>query len=243
MKNKDTYIEVGQIDPLEIMDKFGLLCTVDCVIFGYNQESLNVLTIECTTKPYVDKLSLLGDVLYREETTNEAAKRILRERAGLQNIYMEDVGVFSDIDRHPLSRVITVGYYSLVQIEDFAIVDAQNRHLTWIDVATIEEMAYDHKKILDSALIKLKKTIRQQPIGFKLLPEKFTLNQLQSFYEVVLGIKFDKRNFRRKLKSLDVLTDLGEIQDEVSHRPAKLYSFDSTAYEKRKANGGVNFTV
>lgn len=227
----------------DVKKEFDLLCTIDCVIFGYNQDSLKALTIQCKSEPYIDKLSLLGDILYQNETTEEAAKRILKARAGLVNIYMEDIGVFSNIGRHPLARVITVGYYSLVQIEDFQIVDTQNRQLNWIDVTKIHEMAYDHKSILNAALLKLKKNIREQPIGFKLLPKKFTLNQLQNFYEVVLGISFDKRNFRRKLKSLDILTDLGEIQDEVSHRPAKLYSFDSAVFEKRINDGSINFTL
>ncbi len=225
-----------------VEDKFKSAFTADCVIFGYDNEDLKVLTIECDMDPFMGMLSLLGDFVESEETLDEAAKRIVKFCTGNEDIYLEQVKSFSKPHRHPLGRVITVAYYSLVQIGQTEMSDVAGNHLKWVSVKDIDEMAFDHKEILEQCLYQLRKSLREKPIGFELLPKKFSLKQLQKLYEVVLEMELDKRNFRRKLRSLNILIDLEEHQVEVSHRPAKLYKFDEKSFEK-KLSSGLKFEI
>lgn len=226
---------VQALAPIE--EELKLAFTVDCVIFGYNEEGLKVLTIECNMDPFSGMLSLLGDYITPKEDANSAAKRILKYCTGNEEIYLEEVKSFSKPDRHPFGRVITIAFYSLVQIDNTQLTDAAGKHLKWVSVDCIDEMAFDHKEVLDTCLFQLRKSLREKPIGFELLPRKFSLMQLQTLYEVVLNVELDKRNFRRKLKSLNILIDLEEQQQEVSHRPAKLYKFDEKSFQKKLSNG------
>ena len=221
----------------EVPSSYKVAISVDCVILGYDEESLKVLLIECNTPPFVGKYSLLGELVQIDETLDEAAHRILGIWTGQESLYLEEVKSFSSIGRHPMGRVITVAFYSLVEIEKFELSLLNRSKLKWIDVNEVDDLAFDHNLILDECLSKLRRRLRERPIGFNLLPEKFTLNQLQNLYEVVLGIELDKRNFRRKILSLDVLVDLNETQQDVSHRPAKLFSFDHHKYQKKRSNG------
>ena len=217
--------------------------SVDCVIFGYDEKELNVLCIDCNMPPHIGKKSLIGDLVNSDETLDEAGQRILKQRTGLSNLYIEQVSAFSKIDRHPLGRVISVAYYSLIRIKNYELIDNENKHLEWIPISKIEDLAFDHNDILDDCLDRLKRRLKERPIGFKLLPKKFTLIQLQRLYEIILGISLDKRNFRRKLQSTDLLIDLNENQTDVSHRPAKLYSFDSEKYKVRKSSQPLRFDL
>jgi 8-oxo-dGTP diphosphatase len=228
------------LSPLEA--GFKLAFTVDCVIFGYDNEDLKVLTIQCNMEPFKGLPSLLGDFIGLDEDADSAALRVLRYCTGNSDIYMEEVKTFSKPNRHPFGRVITVAYYSLVQISSTQLTDATGRHLEWISIEDIDSMAFDHKEILDTCLNQLRKSLKEKPIGFELLPKKFSLNQLQTLYEVVLNIELDKRNFRKKLKSLNILIDLEEQQKEVSHRPAKLYRFDEQSFERKKS-AGLKFEI
>lgn len=214
-----------------------LALSVDCVILGYDEESLKVLLVECNTPPFVGKLSLLGELVNPDETLDEAAHRVLGIWTGQESLYLEEVRTFSNVDRHPLGRVITVAYYSLVEIDHFELSGMNKMNLKWVDVNSVGDLAFDHTEILNECLDSLQQRLREKPIGFNLLPEKFTLNQLQNLYEVVLGITLDKRNFRRKILSLDVLIDLGEMQQDVAHRPAKLYGFDHDKYAQNRSQG------
>lgn len=223
---------ISEISPIHMV-----AISVDCVILGYDEESLKVLLVECNTPPFEGMMSLLGELVEPNETLDEAAHRVLGIWTGQESLYLEEVNTFSEIDRHPLGRVITVAFYSLVEIEKFKISELKMKNLKWVDVNDVCDLAFDHNKILDDCLLTLRRRLRERPIGFNLLPEKFSLNQLQNLYEVVLGIQLDKRNFRRKMLSLDVLVDLNETQQDVSHRPAKLFSFDHAKYEKKKSNG------
>ena len=232
LKIQDTVTEIARIEK-----SVKIAFTVDCIIFGYDNNDLKVLTIDCNLDPFKGMLSLLGDFVGQNETLEEGAKRILKYCTGNDDIYLEEVKSFSDPNRHPLDRVITVAFYSLVPIASTEMTDAAGKHLKWTSVDEITEMAFDHMKILKTCLFQLQKSLREKPIGFELLPRKFSLKQLQSLYEVVLGIELDKRNFRRKLKSLNILIDLNEQQQEVSHRPAKLYKFDHEAFEKKRMDG------
>lgn len=211
--------------------------SVDCVILGYDGDKLKVLLIECNTPPYEGKLSLLGELVNENETLNEAALRVLEYWTGQESLYLEEVKTFSTIGRHPLERVITVAYYSLVEISKFKMVDSHHMNLKWVDVNKVEGLAFDHNEILNECLSKLRTRLKIRPIGFNLLPEKFSLNQLQNLYEVILNTNLDKRNFRRKILGLGILVDLKENQKEVAHRPAKLYSFNYEKYQSKLKEG------
>ena len=226
----------------QIHTEYKTAISVDCVIFGYNEDGLKVLTMKSDMPPFEGQYSLVGDLVHASETLDDAATRILFKRTGLDDVHMEQVQAFSSLDRHPLARVITVAYYSLVQLTHQLETAAQQHDMEWTDLASLTELAFDHKLIMDTCLQKLRVHLRERPIGFSLLPKKFSLKQLQNLYEVVLGIELDKRNFRRKLRNLDLLVDLKERQSEVNHRPAKLYKFDNSKYEGKKKHG-FNFDL
>ncbi len=242
----DSSAAIGQNENIniwlnQINSEFKSAISVDCVIFGYDQNSLKVLLGRSDMPPYVDKYSLIGDLLHPNETLDEAALRVLEEKTGLQNVYLRQVKNFSKLDRHPLGRVITVAYNSLVNISECKI-NPKDSEVFWVDINDISDMAFDHLEILMDCLNDIRIKIREKPIGFDLLPEKFTISALQKFYEIILGITLDKRNFRRKLKSLKLLIEVGEIQKDVAHRPAQLYKFDKNLYEQKRKEG-FNFEL
>lgn len=219
----------------QIESDYKLAMSVDCVIFGYNEADLFVALIKCNMPPYEGKLSLVGDLLKDTEDLETAAQRIVKQRTGLEEVYLEQVQSFSKIGRHPLGRVVTTAFYSLLKIDDYLKFIPENCPLIWKKVNEVSNLAFDHDEIFDVCLTKLRKQIKEHPVGFSLLPMKFTLNQLQQLYEVILGIEFDKRNFRRKLKNLDIIKDEKETEKDVPHRPAKLYSFDIEKYESNNS--------
>jgi 8-oxo-dGTP diphosphatase len=225
-ENINTWMtHIGQVSKAAI--------SVDCVIFGYNENTLKVLVLECNMPPFEKLPSLVGDLIQGDESLEEAAARVLFQRTGLGKLYLEQVNTFSAPDRHPLGRVVSTAFYSLMQLSDYEPQPLEYENVYWLDINEIDNMAFDHKEILEFALKRLKRTVKEKPIGFNLLPSKFTLLQLQSLYENILGVKLDKRNFRRKLKSLDILIEHKELQTDVSHRPAKLYSFDKKLYQEK----------
>jgi 8-oxo-dGTP diphosphatase len=221
-----------------ITDSHRVALSVDCVIFGYDEISLKILVRECEMPPYIGRLSLVGDLVQADEELDDAAFRVLEKRTGLtiNQVYLEQVASFSKVDRHPLGRVISVAYYSLVKINEVKLHQTSGLEATrWVNIADVGKMAFDHNDILDTCLQLLRKRMREEPIGFGLLPKKFTLQKLQTLYEVVLETTFDKRNFRRKLKSQDLLLDLKEKESGVAHRPAKLFAFNYSKYRQLKS--------
>ena len=225
------------------MDQCQVAFSVDCVILGYDQEGLKILLVECKLPPYEGMWSLLGDFVYPEEDIDAAAKRVLLRYTGLDEVYLEQVHTFGVLGRHPLGRVITTAYYSLIELSRYASNGTKNQlQVKWFPLDKLPCLAFDHQEILNTCHSQLQKSLRERPIGFELLPKQFTLSQLRTLYEVVLGIDLDKRNFRRKLRSLDLLVDTGVMQTEVSHRPAKLFTFDYDRY-KRKRLEGIHFEI
>lgn len=234
--------------------------STDCVIFGFDFEKLNVLIIRrgVNGSNSATRMALPGDLIYDNENLDMAAGRILKELTGLEGIYLEQVGAFGDPDRiktkqdqawlksirsEPEARVITVAYYSLVKMEDCSIhASSFAKSAEWIAVNDIQELAFDHLEILKESLNKLKSKIATQPIGFNLLPEKFTLGQLHKLYEAILDKKIDKRNFRRKILKLDILTSLNEKQTGVAHKPSKYVKFNEQNYKKLCETGFDNFS-
>lgn len=209
-----------------------LAFSVDCVIFAYDEKSLKVLLIKCTMPQYKGKWSLIGDLVSADEDIEDAAKRVMNQYTSFDQFSLEQVYTFGTIDRHPLGRVISTAYYTLFKFDEESLRQVDDNH-QWFDVKGLTGLAFDHDFILEKCLSKIRKSLRESPIGFSFLPEKFTLSELQNLYEVVLDFKLDKRNFRRKLKKLDLLIDTEELQTEVSHRPAKLYKFDFDRYNER----------
>jgi 8-oxo-dGTP diphosphatase len=217
--------------------------TVDCVVLGYDEGELRVLLIERGLEPFKGRWALPGGFVRLEETLDQAARRELAEETGLTDVFLEQLYSFGEVDRDPRERVVSVAYYALVKLSDHrakAATDAADAK--WFPVSSLPKLAFDHSDILATALARLKGKVRYQPIGFELLPAKFTLSQLQNLYEAVLGTELDKRNFRKKVLGLDLINPLREKQTGGRQRPAQLFQFDAKRYEKLKQLG-FNFEV
>src|SRR5436189_350737 len=214
--------------------------TVDCVVFGYDEGELNVLLIERGLEPFKGRWALPGGFVRVDETLDEAARRELQEETGLKNVFLEQLYTFGEVERDPRERVVSVTYYALVKLSEHdakAATDAANAQ--WFPIAKTPKLAFDHADILSVALARLKGKVRYQPIGFELLPPRFTLSELQHLYEAVLGTDLDKRNFRKKVLSYDLLVPLKAKQKTGRHRPAQLFRFDMEKYarlRKRRFN-------
>lgn len=215
--------------------------TVDCVIFGFEENKLKVLLIKSDLEIFNSKLSLLGDIVTNNEELDDAAYRVLKERTGMNDVFLDQVRAFSHPARHPGGRVITVAYCSLLNINHHEL-KIHDNDLNWHSLTTVQEMAFDHKEIVDACYRWLQKRIQEHPLGFNLLPDKFSLRELQNLYEAILGITLDRRNFRKKFASMNLLIDLNEMEQDVPHRPGKLYKFNFEKYEKNKRKWiGIDF--
>mgnify|MGYP006152918287 CR=1 FL=1 len=217
--------------------KFESVFSVDCVIFGFDDGELKILLIERNEEPFKDWYALPGNLVGNDEAIESAAQRILYEATGLKGIFMEQFYTFGALGRHPLGRVITVAYYAMIRLnghKDVTPIPATNfaRKAVWMPIKDMPELAFDHSRIFRKSFEKIKNKISYQPIAFELLPEKFTLTQLQHLYEVILNKTLDKRNFRKKMLAYDILKELDEKQKGVSYRAAKLYKFDKRKYAK-----------
>jgi 8-oxo-dGTP diphosphatase len=217
--------------------------TVDCVVFGLDEEELKVMLIQRALPPFVGKWALPGGFVRLEETLEEAARRELEEETGLRNIFLEQLFTFSGVDRDPRERVVSVAYYALVNLRDHDVHAASDASAAaWFGVHDVPSLAFDHADILQVALERLRGKLRYQPIGFELLPKKFTLSQLQRLYELVLERELDKRNFRKRVLGMDLLVELDEVEQDVAHRAARLYRFDERKY-KKLVKQGFNFEL
>ena len=214
--------------------------SVDNIIFGFDHDVLKVLLIKRSQDPFGGQWALPGDIVKPTEDLDHAAIRVLQELTGLRDVFLEQVYTFGKVDRHPRGRVITIAYYSLINIGKVEIAPASfAQEVKWKEVRSIETLAFDHLDIMKTCLSRLRQDLTLQPIGFELLPEKFTLTELQKLYEVILEQDLDKRNFRKKILNMNILNTLHELQSGVSHRPAKLYSFDPVKYEDARRNGVI----
>lgn len=222
--------------------------SVDCVVFGFDEDQLKVLLIEQKMPESgqfsIDKLQMAipGDLIFHDESLDDCAERVLQELTGLKGIYLKQFHTFGDPMRvkdlkdqdwlrsfreDPDERVITVAYYSLVKMEDYELMPSSFAgRVTWVDISEVPSLAFDHNKIVDMALNVLREELNSHHIGFELLPEKFTLTQLQKLYEIILDKKLDKRNFRKNIKKLDQVVPLDEKQQGVLHKPAQLYRYE-----------------
>ncbi len=212
--------------------------TVDCVVFGLDKsEEIRVLLIKRAYPPFKDSWALPGGFVIENETLEEAARRELHEETGVRDLFIEQLYTFGKLNRDPRGHVISVAYYALVNLDKHppsASTDASEAK--WYKLSEIPELAFDHLKILETATNRLNSKVRYQPVGFELLPEKFTLSELQNLYETILGKPLNRRNFRSKFLKMGILEQL-ERQKDVAHRPANLYKFNKEKYEELTSNG------
>ena len=217
--------------------------TVDCVVFGLDADDLKVLLIRRDKEPFAGQWALPGGFVETDETLEAAARRELVEETGVENVYLEQLYTFGDVDRDPRERVVSIAYYALVKLSDHGLRAATDaREAGWFSVGAAPPLAFDHQTILAVAVERLRGKVRYQPLGFELLPEKFTLRQLQQLYETILDRELDKRNFRKKILGMGLLKELDEVETDVAHRAARLYRFDRRKYE-RLSKQGFNFEI
>ncbi len=242
--------------------------SVDCVIFGFKNNKLNVLLWQVddeVTKKFFeesdnyedvkilfegnpihrkeDYWGLIGTHLPVDEDLDDYAKYILVRATGLENVYLQQVKTFGKVDRVDFLRVITTAYYALINPEYHDLKQSEMaKVLSWFEIDKLPKILFDHAEIIKEALKKLRNEVKYHPVGFHMLPEKFTLTELQTLYEVILDKKLDTRNFRKKIQKMGLLIDTNEKQINVAHRAAKLYSFDVEIYNQLKEDG-LNFRI
>lgn len=217
--------------------------TTDCVVFGLDEDDLKILLIQRALPPFETEWALPGGFIQVGEDVDTCARRELEEETGLKNIFLEQLATIGTPDRDPREHVVTVAYYALVNLIEHpptAATDARNA--AWFAFDDLPPLAFDHQKILNLARERLRGKLRYQPIGFELLPKKFTLTQLQHLYELILEEPLDKRNFRKKVSKLGILAETDEVEQDVARRAARLYRFDRTRYQKLQKQG-LNFEL
>lgn len=219
-----------------------VLLAVDCIIFGFDGENLKILLIKRDFEPEKGKWSLIGGFLKKEENIDKAALRVLHYLTGLHDIYMEQLYAFGKVDRDPGERTISVAYYALIDIASHDKDLIQLDTAKWFTLKKVPKLIFDHDKMVARAVARLRHRAKTKPIGFELLPEKFTMRQLQTLYESILDQKLDKRNFINKIISLDILVKLKEKDKRSSRKGSFLYQFDKEKYDG-KLSEGFNFKI
>ncbi|MEH6761232.1 MAG: NUDIX domain-containing protein [Maribacter arcticus] len=219
-----------------------VLLAVDCIIFGFDKEKLKILLVQRDFEPEKGKWSLIGGFLTKEENLDEAALRILNHLTGLHDIYMEQVYSFSKVNRDPAERTISVAYYALIDIARHDKELLKHNPMQWFSLKDAPKLIFDHNHMVEKAMARLRRRALSKPIGFELLPKKFTMRQLQKLYEAILDTKLDKRNFINKFNSLDILIKLDEKDMSSSKKGAYLFEFDEEKYNL-KVEAGFNFKI
>jgi 8-oxo-dGTP diphosphatase len=228
---------------IEFHDFFSAAFSVDCIIFGYEAGQIKVLHIKRAMEPFENYWAIPGDLVYPDEDLPVAAERILKELTGLDNIQMHQSQSFGHPNRHPQGRVITISYFALIRIEDFEVkASSWAEDIQWISLDEIPTLAFDHNHILASTYEMLKLKLQNEPICFDLLPERFTLNEFQQLYEFAFEQAFDKANFRKKIKYIPLIAH-DEKQQNVKHRPAKLFSFNREQHQLSLENNSYTFKM
>lgn len=203
---------------------------VDCIIFGINKGELSLLLLKRNFEPAKGKWSLMGGFVQKDESVDDAAKRVLCELTGLKNVFMEQVGAFGAIDRDPAERVISVAYYALINTDSYNEELVREHNGYWAPINELPQLYFDHQEMVDKARALMKHKAKSEPIGFNLLPELFTLSQLQCLYETINGMPMDKRNFRKRVAEMDFIEKTDFIDKTGSRKGAYLYKFNQKAY-------------
>lgn len=220
-----------------------MLLAVDCIIFGFDKHHLKILLVKRNIEPEKGKWSLIGGFLKQDENLDEAAARVLETLTGLHDIYMEQLYAYSKIDRDPGNRTISVAYFALIDVASHQFEGVQLESAQWFDLEEAPKLIFDHDQMVVKAVSRLRRRALTMPIGFELLPEKFTMRQLQTLYESILDKKLDKRNFVNKINSLDILIKLDEKDMTVARKGAYLYTFDKEKYDRKVAEDGFSFKI
>ena len=210
-------------------DKF--LVAVDCIIFGFEKQRLKLLLFKRSIEPFKNEWSLIGSFVKDKEAVSAAAKRVLVESTGLQNIYMDELGCYGNINRDSGARVISIAHYALIRIQEQEKQLIEKFHANWFDVDEIPPLILDHNEMVTDALEKLRIKVKHEPLVFELLSKEFTIPQLKSLYDGIYQKELDKRNFRKKVLSMGILKKLEEKDKSTSKKGAYLYRIDSEKYE------------
>ncbi|AOW20134.1 NUDIX hydrolase [Urechidicola croceus] len=229
-----------QIDYYSSQDK--MYVAADCIVFGFDEDELKLLIFKRRVEPDKGNWSLIGSFVKIDEDVDDATRRVLKEITGLDNVYFEQSYTYGNANRDKGYRCISIAKYALIRIEEYDKNLVEKHGAYWYKINELPKLTLDHDKMVIDALNKLRRKARYQPIGFELLPEKFTIPQLQSLYEAIYQRKFDSRNFRKKVLSLKVLEKLDEKDKSNSKRGAFLYKFNNKNYE-RLLNSGYNFEI
>jgi ADP-ribose pyrophosphatase YjhB (NUDIX family) len=205
---------------------------IDCIIFGFNEGELSLLLLKRNFQPAMGEWSLMGGFVQQGESVDNAAKRVLAELTGLENVYMEQVGSFGEVERDPGERVISVAYYALVNVNEYDRKLVRKHNAYWVNINELPPLIFDHPQMVKQARELMQQKASTEPIGFNLLPKLFTLSQLQSLYEAIYGEQIDKRNFRKRIAEMDYIEKTDKIDKTGSKRGAALYKFNEKAYRK-----------
>ncbi|MCL6217807.1 NUDIX hydrolase [Zunongwangia pacifica] len=224
------------------VQKDKMYVATDCIIFGFDAGKLKLLVFKRRVEPFLGTWSLIGSFVRMEEDVSEAAKRVLTEITGLDNVFMEQLKAYGMADRDPGYRCVSIAQFALIRIDDYDKELTEEHGAHWFELNELPELVLDHGQMVEDAMARLKRKARYQPIGFELLPEKFTIPQLQSLYEAIYQKKLDDRNFRKKLMTLGLLIKLNEKDKTTSRRGAFLYKFDYDNYQKL-VKSGYNFEI
>ena len=216
-----------------------VLIALDCIIFGFDGKDLKILLVKRDIQPEKGKWALMGGILEQNEVLDNAAERILNRLTGLHDTYMEQLYAFSKVNRDPVERIISVAYYAVIDIAKHNEELIEKYSAKWFSVSDVPELIFDHNIMVEKAIKRLRRRTAIRPIGFRLLPEKFTMLQLQKLYETILNKKIDKRNFINKINSLNILIKLDEKDFKSSRKGSFLYMFDKDEYEEKVLNGFV----
>lgn len=223
-------------------DQEKVLLAVDCIIFGFDNQNLKILLIKRNFEPEKGHWSLMGGFLHGNENLDQAAIRVLNQLTGLHNIYMEQLRTYSAMDRDPLERTVSVAYYALINITEHTAEINENYSAKWFNIDETPDLIFDHKLMVANAMLRLRRRALSKPIGFELLPKKFTMKQLQTLYEAILGETLDKRNFINKINALDILLKTEEKDMNSSRKGSYFYMFDEDKY-KSKVSDGFTFRL
>lgn len=205
---------------------------IDCIIFGFEKEQLSLLLLQRNFEPAKGQWSLMGGFVQENESADDAAKRVLYELTGLKDVYMEHIGAFGKINRDPGERVISLAYYALINTNKYDRELVQRHNAYWVNIDEIPDLIFDHNQMVEKARTVMKEKASTAPIGFNLLPELFTLTQLQSLYEAIYGEPMDKRNFRKRIADMGYIEKTDKIDKTGSKRGAYLYKFNDKAYQR-----------
>ena len=213
-------------------DHSKVFVSVDCIIFGFNGNSLQVLIGKRQMDPGRGEWSLYGGFVGQDEDLEDAANRVILELTGMKGLYIRQVGAFGRIDRDPGERVISVAYCALINVKDYDDKLRAHHNLEWVSLSELPQLYSDHNQMIHNAISQIRRRISKEPLSFKLLPDLFTLTQLQHVFEAVMGEELDKRNFRKRIKDIDFIEKTDLVDKVSSKRGATLYHFNKKAYEE-----------